>query len=178
MEFIIRYCYNNVRKIYRGNIMAEKIKLTKAGYKKLEEELRYKIDIERDEVKRQLAEARAQGDLSENADYDAARNKQAEVEGRIKEIEEILNNCEIIGESNKGNKVGLGSIVTIKYLETGKEAEYMIVGSVESDPFEGKISNSCALGEAIMGKQVGDVIEVKAVKTYKIEILKLTQNKI
>ena len=154
--------------------MAEKIKLTKAGYKKLEEELRYKIDIERDEVKRQLAEARAQGDLSENADYDAARSKQAEVEGRIKEIEEILNNCEIISEgTGKGNRVGLGSTVTIKYLETGKEAQYMIVGSVESDPFNGKISNSCALGEAIIGKQVGDVVEVKAIKTYKVEILKI-----
>ena len=153
--------------------MAEKIKLTKAGYKKLEEELRYKIDIERDEVKRQLAEARAQGDLSENADYDAARSKQAEVEGRIKEIEEILNNCEIIGENTKGNRVGLGSTVAIKYLETGKEAEYMLVGSVESDPFNGKISNSCALGEALMGKQAGDVVEVKAIKTYKVEILKI-----
>ncbi len=156
--------------------MAEKIKLTKAGYKKLEEELRYKIDIERDEVKRQLADARAQGDLSENADYDAARSKQAEVEGRIKEIEEILNNCEIISEgSGKSNKVGLGSTVTLKYLETGKEATYMIVGTVESDPFNGKISNSCALGEAIMGKTVGDVIEVKALKTYKVEIINLAR---
>ena len=153
--------------------MAEKIKLTKAGYKKLQDELRYKIDIERDEVKRQLAEARAQGDLSENADYDAARSKQAEVEGRIKEIEEILNNCEIIGENTKGNKIGLGSTVTLKFLESGKEAEYMIVGSVESDPFNGKISNSCALGEAIMGKTVGDVIEVKAIKSYKVEVLKI-----
>ena len=156
--------------------MAEKIKLTKAGYKKLEEELRYKIDIERDEVKRQLAEARAQGDLSENADYDAARSKQAEVEDRIKEIEEILINCEIISEGgSKGNRVGLGSTVTIKYLETGKEATYMLVGSVESDPFNGKISNSCALGEAIMGKSVGDVIEVKAIKTYKVEIINLAK---
>ena len=176
MEFVNRYCYNNACKIYRGVIMAEKIKLTKAGYKKLEEELRYRIDIERDEVKRQLAEARAQGDLSENADYDAARSKQAEVEGRIKEIEEILNNCEIISEgASKGNRVGLGSTVTIKYLETGKEAKYMIVGSVESDPFNGKISNSCALGEAIMGKTVGDVVEVKAIKTYKVEIVNLAK---
>ncbi len=153
--------------------MAEKIKLTKAGYKKLEEELRFLIDVERDEVKRQLAEARAQGDLSENADYDAARSKQAEVEGRIKEIEEILNNCEIIEEKTKGNRVGLGSTVVLKFLESGKEAEYMIVGSVESDPFNGKISNSCALGEAIMGKSAGDVIEVKAIKTYKVEIVRI-----
>ena len=153
--------------------MADKQKLTKAGYKKLQEELKYLVDEAREEVKRQLAEARAQGDLSENADYDAARSKQAEVEGRIKEIEEILNNCEIIGENTKGNRVGLGSTVAIKYLETGKEAEYMIVGSVESDPFNGKISNSCALGEAIMGKSVGDVIEVKAIKTYRVEILRI-----
>ncbi len=153
--------------------MAEKTKLTKAGYKKLEDELRYLIDVEREEVKRQLAEARAQGDLSENADYDAARTKQAEVESRIKEIEYILNNCDIIEENSRGNRVALGSTVKIKYLESGKEAEYMIVGSVESDPFNGKISNSCALGEAIIGKQVGDIVEVKAIKTYKVEILKI-----
>ena len=153
--------------------MGEKTKLTKAGYKKLEEELRYLIDVVRDEVKVQLAEARAQGDLSENADYDAARGKQAEVEGRIKEIEDILNNCEIIEENARGNRVGLGSTVKIKYLESNKEGEYTIVGSVESDPFNGKISNSCALGEAIMGKTVGDVVEVKAIKNYKVQILKI-----
>lgn len=154
--------------------MAEKTKLTKAGYKKLEEELRTLIDVTRDEVKAQLAEARAQGDLSENADYDAARAKQAEVEGRIKEIEDILNNCEIIEEGGrKGNKVALGSTVVIKYLETDKEEEYTIVGTVESDPFNGKISNSCPLGEAIVGKSVGDIIDVKAVKSYKVQIVRI-----
>lgn len=154
--------------------MAEKTKLTKAGYRKLEEELRTLIDVTREQVKVQLAEARAQGDLSENADYDAARAKQAEVEGRIKEIEDILNNCEIIEEGGKkGNKVALGSTVTIKYLETDVQEEYTIVGTVESDPFNGKISNSCPLGEAIVGKSVGDIIEVKAVKTYKVQIIKI-----
>ena len=152
--------------------MAEKTKLTKVGYKKLEDELRYLIDVVREEVKRELAEARAQGDLSENADYDAARSKQAEVENRIKEIENILSNCEIIEENVKSNRVGLGSKVLIKNLDNGKEAEYMIVGSIESDPFSGKISNACALGEAILGKTVGDVVEVKAGKTYKVEILR------
>lgn len=173
MVFVNRYCYNNVRKNYRGDIMAEKTKLTKAGLAKLEEELRYLIDVAREDVKRELSEARAQGDLSENADYDAARSKQAEVEGRIKEIESILNNYELISENAKNNRVGLGSKVTIKFLENGKEAEYMIVGSVESNPFQGKISNSCALGEAILGKSVGDVVEVKAAKTYKVEIVKI-----
>lgn len=156
--------------------MVNKIELTKEGAEKLEKELRHLIDIDRPEVIEALQAARSQGDLSENADYDAARSKQAEVEGRIKEIEEILNNCEIISEGgSKGNRVGLGSTVTIKYLETGKEATYMLVGSVESDPFNGKISNSCALGEAIMGKSVGDVIEVKAIKTYKVEIINLAK---
>ena len=154
--------------------MAEKQKLTKAGYKKLEEELQYLINEAREEVKRQLAEARAQGDLSENADYDAARGKQAEVEGRIKEIESILNNSEIIEEGKASTKrVGLGSTVTIRFVDNGNEASYMIVGTVESDPLNGKISNSCPLGEALVNKNVGDIVEVKANKTYKVEILKI-----
>ncbi len=157
--------------------MAEKTKLTKAGYKKLEEELRYLIDVARDEVKRELAEARAQGDLSENADYDAARGKQAEVEARIKEIEATLNNAEIIEENSKSNRVGLGTTVTLKFIEKNEEKTYMIVGSIESNPFEGKISSSCALGEAILGKLVGDIIEVKAIKPYKVQIISIGAKK-
>lgn len=154
--------------------MAEKQKLTKAGYKKLQEELQYLVNDVREEVKRQLAEARAQGDLSENADYDAARGKQAEVEGRIKEIENILANADVIEEGKASTKkVGLGSTVTIRFVDNGKEASYMIVGTVESDPVNGKISNSCPLGEALVGKTVGDIVEVKAIKTYKVEILKI-----
>ncbi len=153
--------------------MAEKQKLTKAGYKKLEDELRDLIDNKREENKIQLAEARAQGDLSENADYDAARNKQAEIEARIKEIENILNNCEIISDSKTNNKVALGSTVTLKFVEKNEEKTYMIVGTIEADPFNGKISNACALGEAIVGKTVGDVIEIKGKLTYHVEILKI-----
>ena len=155
--------------------MADKQKLTKAGYKKLQEELKYLVDVAREEVKRQLAEARAQGDLSENADYDAARGKQAEVEGRIKEIENILANADIIEESKASTKkVGLGSTVTIRYVDTDrKDQAFMIVGTVESDPVNGKISNSCPLGEALVGKTVGDIVEVKAIKNYKVEILKI-----
>ena len=157
--------------------MGDKIKLTRAGKEELERELRYLIDEAREEVKRQLAEARAQGDLSENADYDAARNRQAEVEGRIKEIEDILSNCELIDDEKaskkKGDRVALGSTVTIRFLETGKENKYMIDGTVESDPFNNKISNACPLGEALIGRSVGDVVEVKAKKNYKVEITKL-----
>lgn len=157
--------------------MAEKVQLTKAGKEELEKELRYLIDEAREDVKKQLAEARAQGDLSENADYDAARNRQAEVEGRIKQIEDILSNCQIIDDEKsakrKDGRVALGSTVTIRFLETGKEAKYMIVGTVESDPFNNKISNACPLGEALIGKNVGDVVDVKAKKNYKIEIVKV-----
>ena len=155
--------------------MAEKAKLTKAGKAKLEEELRYLIEEEREKVKTQLAEARAQGDLSENADYDAARNRQAEVEGRIKEIENILANAEIIDEGNKrkSNKVGLGSTVTIKHVASGKEETFMIVGTVESDPFNGKISNACPLGEALIGKALGDIVDVKGKKPYQVEVVKI-----
>lgn len=174
MEIKRRYCYNIVRSKVEVIIMADKTKLTKAGLKKLEEELRDLIDNVREEVKRQLAEARAQGDLSENADYDAARGKQAEVEARIKEIEAILNNYELIDESIKApKKVGLGSTVTLRNVATGKESTYMLVGTVESDPVHGKISNACPLGAAIMGKAIGSIVEIKAQTTYQVEILKI-----
>lgn len=155
--------------------MAEKNKLTKAGKLKLEEELRHLIEDVRDEVKRQLAEARAQGDLSENADYDAARNRQAEVEARIKQIEDILSNVEIIEEDSKrrGNKVSLGSTVTIKFLKDGHEETFMIVGTVESDPFNHRISNACPLGEALIGRTLGDVVDVKARESYQVEVVKI-----
>ena len=156
--------------------MANKVELTKKGKALLEEEYRNLIENVRDEVKRQLAEARAQGDLSENADYDAARNRQAEVEGRIKEIENILANAVIIdeeGAKKKGSKIALGSTVTIKFLNSGKEEQYMIVGTVESDPFNHKISNACPLGAALIGKSLGDIIEVKGPTDYQVEVVKI-----
>ena len=156
--------------------MAEKTQLTKEGYKKLEDELRNLIDFVREDVKKQLAEARAQGDLSENADYDAARARQAEVEGRIAQIESILANAEIITEKKgaKGEKkIGLGSTVEVEFLDSHKTATYTIVGTVEADPFAGKISNVSPFGAALIGKKEGDEIEVKAGKTFSIKVLKI-----
>lgn len=156
-----------------------KSKLTKEGKKQLEEEYRELIEVTRDEVKRQLAEARAQGDLSENADYDAARNRQAQVEARIKEIEDILANAEVVDES-KGkksatNKVVFGNVVTVRFLATGKEETYMIVGTVESNPFEHKISVDSPLGSALLGKSVGEILEIKVKdrEPYQVEIVKI-----
>ena len=153
----------------------EKIELTKEGEAKLTKELRHLIDIDRPEVLDQLAAARAQGDLSENADYDAARNKQAEVEARIKEIENILANAKIIDEKQKISKlVALGSTVEIKDLSDNTKATYTIVGTVEANPTKGLISNVSPLGKAIVGKKVGDVCVVRVAREYKVEILKLT----
>ena len=153
----------------------EKIELTKEGEAKLTKELRHLIDIDRPEVLEQLAAARAQGDLSENADYDAARNKQAEVEARIKEIENILANAKIIDEKKQASKlVALGSTVEIKDLSDNTKATYTIVGTVEANPTKGLISNVSPLGKAIVGKKVGDVCVVRVAREYKVEILKLT----
>ena len=155
--------------------MAQKIKLTKAGLEKFQKEYRELNDVELVEIGIQIQEARAQGDLSENADYDAARKRQGEVESRIKELEEILHNYELIDEGNKkgSTKVALGTTVTVKNYLNDQINDYMIVSSVESDPVNGKISASCPLGATLLGKQVGDVVEVKAIKTYKVEILEI-----
>jgi len=151
-----------------------KVELTKEGAEKLEKELRHLIDIDRPEVIESLQAARAQGDLSENADYDAARNKQAEIEGRIKEIENILANVKIISEKSKATKtVVLGSVVTVKDLSDNTTATYTIVGTVEAKPVEGLISNISPLGRAIVDHAVGDIVVVHVAQEYKVEILKI-----
>ncbi|MDY5853480.1 MAG: transcription elongation factor GreA [Bacilli bacterium] len=151
-----------------------KIALTKSGYEKTEKELRELIDVVRPQVIEELKAARAQGDLSENADYDAARAKQAEVEGRIRQLEAILQNAEIISEVNsKEKKVRLGSTVEILDLSDNSTASYKIVGSVEANPFQGSISNECALGIALVGSKVNDVVTVKAESPYDVKVLKI-----
>ena len=151
-----------------------KIELTKEGSEKLQKEYRHLIDIDRPEVIEQLTVARAQGDLSENADYDAARNRQAEIEARIKEIENILANAKIIDGSTKSGKiVALGSVVEVKDLSDGSVATYTIVGTVEANPIKGLISNVSPLGHAIVGKRVGDEAVVRVAQEYKVQILKI-----
>ena len=153
--------------------MVNKIELTKEGAENLEKELRHLIDIDRPAVIEALQAARSQGDLSENADYDAARTKQAEIEGRIKEIENILANVKIISEKTRAKGVVLGSTVTIKDLSDGSVESYTIVGTVEANPLKGLISNVSPLGRAVVDKNVGDIVSVHANKEYKVEILKI-----
>lgn len=151
----------------------KKIYLTAEGLKELKEELNELINVKRPENIQAIKEARALGDLSENADYDAAKNDQAEIEGRIKRIEKMLENVEIIEKVNTG-VVSLGTTVSIKYCDDDEEDEYQIVGSQEADPFMSKISNESPIAKAIMNKKVGDIVEVESPNgVYKIEITEI-----
>lgn len=149
------------------------ILLTSEGFLELEEELNNLKNVRRPKVIEAIKDARAQGDLSENADYDAARNEQAEVECRIKQIEFMLANAEII-EKSSNHTVDLGSTVTISYVDDDEEEVYSIVGRMEADPFENKISNESPIGKAIIGKKEGDTINVESpTGSYQIKIVKV-----
>ena len=151
----------------------EKIYLTSEGFMEIEEELNHLKNTKRPEVIKALKDARALGDLSENADYDAARDEQAMVEGRIVELEKILENAVII-EGNKDGMVDLGSVVTIYYVEDDEEEEYKIVGSKEADPSENKISYESPLAKAIIGAKEGDVRSVESPNgKYDVKIVKV-----
>ena len=138
----------------------QEILLTAEGYLELETELNDLKINKRPEVIKALKEARALGDLSENADYDAARDEQAKLEGRIKELEFKLENAKIISGNNK-DIISVGSTVTISYVDDDETEEYKIVGSLEADPFNNKISNESPIGSAVIGKKVGDVVKVE-----------------
>jgi transcription elongation factor GreA len=151
----------------------KKIYLTQEGLDELKAELDDLINVQRPRNIVAIKEARALGDLSENADYDAAKNEQAEIEGRIKKIEKMLENVEIINEA-KTDKVSIGSTVSVKYVDDDDTDEYKIVGSQEADPFMSKISNESPIAKAILNKKVGDIVEVDSPNgVYKIEITEI-----
>ena len=146
--------------------------MTAEGFLEAETELNNLKNVRRPEVIRALKEARAQGDLSENADYDAARNEQAMIEAKIQELEYKLEHAEIIDNKDKGI-VDLGSTVTISY-DDGETEEYKLVGSMEADPFENKISNESPLGIALLKHKIGDIVEVASPNGgYNIKIEKI-----
>lgn len=143
--------------------MAEKKNiLTEEGLAKLEDELQDLKVVKRKEVADKIKEAREQGDLSENAEYDAAKDEQRDIEIRIEEIEKILKNAEIVtNEDVDANAINIGSTVRIKDLEFNEEMEYKIVGSTEADVLGNKISNESPVGVALIGSKAGDTIEVE-----------------
>ena len=140
--------------------MAEEVILTKQGFEELEQRLHILKTEKRQEISQIISEARAQGDLSENAEYDAAKDEQARIEREILDIEEKLRNVKIIDTVADTSVVSLGSEVTIYNFKTEKELKYRIVGTTESDPFSGKISNESPVGKALLGKKLGQTVEV------------------
>ena len=152
----------------------KEIKLTANGYLEVENDLNKLREEDRPRIIQAIKEARAQGDLSENADYDAARNEQAQVEARIKELEYMIEHAVIIEEAPK-DVVGLGSTVEIEYVDDGDTDEYKIVGSLEADPFENKISDESPIGAALFGKKVGDIVKVPSPNgDYDVKIVKIS----
>lgn len=140
----------------------EKRMLTSAGLKKLEDELSELEVVKRKEVAEKIKEAREQGDLSENAEYDAAKDEQRDIEARIEEIKAILKDVEVVDEEEVDtNKISVGCKVKIYDCEFEEEIEYCIVGSTESNSLEGKISNESPVGRALMGAKKGDIVTVE-----------------
>ena len=142
--------------------MDKKNILTYEGLKKLEDELENLKVVRRKEVSQKIKEAREQGDLSENAEYDAAKYEQRDIEARIEELEKILKNAEVVVEEEADlDKVSIGCSVKILDCEFDEELEYKIVGSTEANSLKGKISNESPVGKALLGKQVGDTVTVE-----------------
>jgi transcription elongation factor GreA len=152
----------------------EPIYLTKEGSEKIKIELEELISIKRPEVINAIKEARALGDLKENADYHAARDEQAILEDRIRKLETIIDNAVII-KPGKTSEVSLGNSVKIKYMDDEELEEYRIVGSQEADPVQNRISNESPIAKAILGYKAGDIVTVESPNgKYNIEIIEIT----
>lgn len=142
--------------------MAKQIMLTDEGLKKYEDELEYLKTVKRKENAEKLKEARAQGDLSENAEYDAAKDEQGMIEARIQELDAMLKNVKVIDESELTNEIiHVGSKVKVHDCDLDEDDTYQIVGSNEADPFNGKLSDESPVGAAFIGLKVGDAVEVE-----------------
>ena len=141
---------------------AKKRLLTYAGLKALEDELENLKVVKRKEVAGKIKEAREQGDLSENAEYDAAKDEQRDIEARIEELEKILKNAEVVVEDEVDlDRINIGCQVKILDLEYDEELDYKIVGSTEANSLKGKISNESPVGKALIGAKIGDIVEVE-----------------
>ena len=152
----------------------KEIFLTKEGYEEVKQELEDLINVKRPANIEAIKEARALGDLSENADYDAARNEQAELEAKIKKLQAKIDNVTIIDEVSN-DKLGVGNTVKISYVDDPEEEDqYKIVGSQEADPFESKISNESPSAIALLGHKVGDTVSVESPNgSYEIKVIEI-----
>ena len=145
-----------------AEIINEEIILTQEGYDKIVAEHEELVAVKRGEVAERIKEAISYGDISENAEYDAAKNEQAELEERILYLENMIRKAKIVQDDDvKGDIVGIGLKVEVKNTETAETAEYTIVGATESDPFNGKITTESAVGKALLGHKTGDEVAVE-----------------
>ncbi len=155
-----------------AEIMGEEIILTKEGYDKIVAEREELVSVKRAEVAARIKEAISYGDISENAEYDSAKNEQAELEERIIYLDNMIRKAKIVQDEDvKGDTVGIGLKVCVTNVETGDEQEFSIVGATESDPFNGKITTESAVGNALLGHKKGDTVAIEipgGTITYKI----------
>ena len=158
--------------------MNKKNLLTYQGLQKLEDELQNLKVVKRKEVAQKIKEAREQGDLSENAEYDAAKDEQRDIEARIEELEKILKNAEVVVEDEVDlDKINIGCQVKIRDLEYNEDLDYKIVGSTEANSLKGKISNESPVGKALIGAKVGDIVEVETqAGVLKYEVLEIQRS--
>lgn len=149
--------------------------LTKKGLEDVQEELDNLKKVIRPEVISQIKEARAQGDLSENAEYHSARDRQGQIEARIKELEYLVDNATIINEDNKKKTtVDVGTTIEIKYIDDDEIETYSIVGSTEADPLNNKISNESPIAKGIIGKKVNDIVSIESPNgNYDVQIISI-----
>lgn len=158
--------------------MAETKTYTPAGYKALQDELNYLVNVKVEENKKDISTARAFGDLSENSEYDEAKQEQGRIHARIEELREIIANAKVIDESQiDHSKVSVGSIVVVDNITRGKEFTYHIVGSYETDPLNGKISDSSPIGLALIGAKAGDEVVVAGVREQILKVKSVSRAK-
>lgn len=157
--------------------MSEEVLLTQEGYDKIVAEHEELVSVKRKEISERLKEAISYGDLSENAEYDAAKNEQAELEERILKLENMIRNARILDESEiSSDKVNLGHTVKVEYVATGEVETYKIVGSNESDPLNGMISNESAVGRGLIGVGVDEEVEIEIPDgVIRIKVLEITR---
>ncbi len=162
--------------IERSNIMA-KMQMSREGYDKLQQELTYLITVKRQEVAQKLKEARSYGDLSENAEYDEAKNEQAILEGRIAELQAMVDNAEVVEDDNISlDEIGIGSVITIRKVGSDQAEQLKIVGTTEANYKEHKISDESPIGKAAMKKKVGDIFVVEApAGELRFEVLEISK---
>ena len=158
--------------------MSEPKIYTPAGFKALQDELDYLVNVRVEENKKEISTARSFGDLSENSEYDAAKEEQGKIHARIAELREMINNAKVIDESQiDESKISVGSTVVLYNVERQREFKYHIVGSYETDPMNGKISDDSPIGRALIGASAGDEVVVAGVREQHLQIKSVSRKK-